>query len=294
MSLLSNTWIVVLSLLLGNAGVLHAASPHAASPLTQFWKASMQGGRYRAPTQPELQRAEALFRQTLLGQGTTQELQQAWATLGIELVQIHGGGEDWWVLQEQPEHKTGRGFYVFRLAEAKALVIQAPHSGADRYTGEITLSLLREGAAKAAAWRTLPRQQADLAHLEATYFQAFTRAFAQAFPSGTVMQLHGFEQEKREGRSAGDADIVLSNGTRTPPERLRQIGQCWHRTLGVIVKLYPDDVKDLGATANAQAMLLHGMGYPGFLHIEMSTLVRERLQQRKHERAIFLQCLDGE
>jgi len=289
MSLLSNTWLVVLSILFGNAGILHAASP-----LTQFWKASTQGGQYHTPTPAELQQAEILFLQTLTRQGTLQELQLAWATLGLELVQVHEGREDWWVLREQPESKTGRGFYVFRLAGAKGVVIQAPHSGADRCTGEIALSLLREGVAKAAAWRTVPRQQADLAHLDATYFQAFTRAFAQTFPSGTVMQLHGFEQEKREGRSAGDADIVLSNGTQTPPERLRQIGQCWHRTLGVMVKLYPDDVKDLGATANAQAILLHGMGHPGFLHIEMSPNVRERLQQRKSERAMFLQCLDGE
>jgi hypothetical protein len=36
------------------------------------------------------------------------------------------------------------------------------------------------------------------------------------------------------------------------------------------------------------------MGHPGFLHIEMSARVRERLQQRKHERAIFLECLHGE
>ncbi len=281
--------MVVLSILLGNAGVLHAAST-----LTQFWKASTQGGQYRAPTQPELQQAEALFLQTLTRRGTAQELQRAWATLGIDLVQIHEREEDWWVLREQPEQKTGRGFYIFRLAETKALVIQAPHSGADHYTGEMALSLLREGAVKAAAWRTVPRQQADLAHLEGTYFQAFTRAFAQAFPSGTVMQLHGFEQEKREGRSAGDADIVLSNGTQTPPERFRQIGQCWHRTLGVIVKRYPDDVKDLGATANAQALFFHEMGHTGFLHVEMNTTVRERLQQRKHERALFLRCLSGE
>jgi hypothetical protein len=281
--------LLILSLLLGNAAVLHAAST-----LKQFWKTATQGGRYRAPTQAELQRAEVLFLQTLTRQGTAPELQQAWATLGIELVQVHERQEAWWVLRERPERKIGRGFYVLRFAEVTAALIQAPHSGTDRYTGEIAFSLLCEGTAKAAAWRTVPRQQADLAHLEATYFQAFTRAFAQAFPSGTVMQLHGFEQEKREGRSAGDADIVLSNGTRTPSERLREIGQCWQHTLGVNGKRYPDDVKDLGATTNAQALLLHGMGHPGFLHIEMSARVRERLQQRKHERAIFLECLHGE
>jgi hypothetical protein len=108
------------------------------------------------------------------------------------------------------------------------------------------------------------------------------------------MQLHGFEQEKRVGRSVGEAEIVLSNGTSTPPTQLTQVAQCWKRALSVVVKRYPDEAKDLGATTNTQALLLHSLGHSGFLHVEMSEGIRAQLHKDPVRRAAWLRCVTGE
>jgi hypothetical protein len=266
----------------------------AAPSLMQLWKEATRGGLYHPPSKDALREADSLFVRTLRQQEGQDELQQAWATLGMELVSLGDKEGELWVIREQSSHKTGRGIYAVRVGKAQSLAIQAPHSGADRYTGEIALRLLQEGKAKAGAWRTVPRSKADLAHLEGTYFQAFTRAFAQVFPTGQIIQLHGFEQEKRVGRSAGDAEIVLSDGTTTPPPRLTQVANCWKRELSVVVKRYPDEAKDLGATNNAQARLLHSLGHSGFLHVEMSEGIRAQLQKDPARRAAWLRCVTDE
>lgn len=266
----------------------------AAPSLMQLWKDATQGGLYRPTAEDELRQAELLFVRTLSQQEGQDDLQRGWTTVGMELLSIENKDETLWVIREQSSCKIGRGVYAVRVSKAQSLAIQAPHSGADRYTGEIALHLLQEGKAKAGAWRTVPRSKADLAHLDGTYFQAFTRAFAQVFPSGQIVQLHGFEQEKRVGRSVGEAEIVLSNGTTTPPARLTRVANCWKHALSVAVKRYPDEAKDLGATTNAQALLLHSLGHSGFLHVEMSEEIRAQLQRDPQLRAAWLHCVVGE
>jgi hypothetical protein len=266
----------------------------AAPSLMQLWKDATQGGLYRPTLEDELRQAELLFVRTLSQQDGQDDLQRGWTTVGMELLSIDDKDETLWVIREQSSRKTGRGVYAVRVGKAQSLAIQAPHSGADRYTGEIALRLLQEGKVKAGAWRTVPRSEADLAHLDKTYFQAFTRAFAQVFPSGQIVQLHGFEQEKRVGRSVGEAEIVLSNGTATPPARLTQVANCWKHALSVVVKRYPDEAKDLGATTNAQALLLHSLGHSGFFHVEMSENIRAQLQHDPQRRAVWLRCVTDE
>lgn len=266
----------------------------ATPSLMQLWKDATRGGSYRPPSDDALREVDSLFVRTLSQHEGQDELQQVWAAVGMELLSVEDKGGTLWVIREQSTRKTGRGMYAVRVGKAQPLAIQAPHSGADRYTGEIALRLLQEGEAKAGAWRTVPRSKADLAHLDGTYFQAFTRAFAQVFASGQILQLHGFEQEKRIGRSVGEAEIILSDGTATPPARLTRIANCWKRELAVIVKRYPDEAKDLGATTNAQALLLHSLGHAGFLHVEMSEGLRAQLQQDPARRAAWLRCVTGD
>jgi hypothetical protein len=187
----------------------------AVPSLMQQWKEATRGGLYHPPSEDELRQVVPLFVRTLSQDANQEALQRQWAAVGMELLPVEDKDGTLWVIREHSSRKTGRGMYAVRVGKAHTLAIQAPHSGADRYTGEIALRLLQEGEAKAGAWRTVPRSKANLAHLDGTYFQAFTRAFAQVFPDGQLMQLHGFEQEKRAGRSVGDTDIVLSNGTTT-------------------------------------------------------------------------------
>ena len=48
----------------------------------------------------------------------------------------------------------------------------------------------------------------------------------------------------------------------------KQVANCWKRELSVVVKRYPDEAKDLGATTNTQALLLHSLGHSEFLHVD--------------------------
>jgi len=78
-----------------------------------------------------------------------------------------------------------------------------------------------EGRWRAAALNTTHRFKsgsegvdADLAHLEESYFQAFTRAWCLV-GGGPLVQLHGYVKEKRKSVQARSADIILSSGVQT-------------------------------------------------------------------------------
>lgn len=236
-------------------------------------------GSYRLPGAEELRGAEDLFRRTLLRSGALEGLQAAWGSLRYELQPLRDRGTDYLVLREREDSKTGRGFYVFRPGPVPAVALEAPHSSFDKYTGEIALSLMLEGQFNAGAWSTIPRAQADLAHLSDSYFQAFTAAYARVYPRGVIVQLHGFDQDKRKSRSAAEADMILSGCSADAGSWMRRLSDAMKKSLSEIVKLFPDDVKDLGGTGNAQAQILRDAGYDGFAHMEMSQELRQRLTE---------------
>ncbi|MBP8820493.1 MAG: hypothetical protein KBH08_00135 [Brachymonas sp.] len=284
--------------LLNSAAALLLASvqalpTQAASTLDQRLTNAIRGGDYQPPSAAELVRAEALFHRLATGVAPSELTSEASALkLNLEsqgpLI----------LVSESEDAKLGRGFFIFRRA-ARPDVLLIPHGFKDEMTREIGLHLFNEGSFSAAAWNTVPRDylrgvmrvDADLAHLKASWFNAFTLATARAWPNGQTVQLHGFEQGKRQSEAGAKADIILSNGTRNPHAGLRQLSRCLGTAFGTKVLIFPDEVRELGGTTNAQAAALRSVGYPAFVHLEASKARREMLRDDAASRSSLLICL---
>ncbi len=251
-----------------------------------------------APNLGEPGRAEQLFEQTLNVSATStlqdlETLRQAWRTLGMDLVPAEAGGELFLILEEAAGSRHGRGFYVFRPASRKPLALQAPHAvGDDRDTAEITFALLRHSGAVVAAWSTAPRRDNNLTGEPDTLFQRLTEVFARRQPEARILQLHGFSRSKRKSAAGKKADVILSNGTRQPPPHLDAFADCLSHRLGLRTAVYPTQVRELGATKNAQAIALAAAGHAGFIHFEMARSLRRRLTTDATDRAALLTCID--
>jgi hypothetical protein len=267
---------------------LHGSSP---DPLAELRARASRQGRYVPPATHDLARAESLFARTLSRREDRAALAAEWAGLGFVLRRLGEGSSICLVLMEDPGRKTGRGFYVFRDAPGPELAVQAPHSPSDLETGEIALRLYREARAAAAAWSTVHRREADLAHLTGSYFHSFSLAFARAFPAGRLVQIHGFDAEKPASRRDPEAGVIVSDGTKQPGPSLRSSRQCLERGFPSLVRLFPEEIDELGGTTNSQAEALRRLGYQGFVHLEMSRPFRGRLREDAKALPILAGCL---
>jgi hypothetical protein len=252
------------------------------------------------PDAGQLDKTQQLFGDALAGQGharlalragelgfTAAAQSQAW-----QGVMISDGGRDC----------ANRGSYLFRdPPDASPIAITAPHRGSDRNTGTIAASLFLESSAAAAAWNSAPRNPGpdcahaiDLARQPDHPFTAFALAFANTYPDGTIIQLHGFERMKRASGAASGADMILSNGTREPTPRLLDLADCLSRNLAPHQALvFPYETGELGALSNAQAIALGEVGFDGFVHLELSAEFRQKLAEEKDLRNRLSHCLEG-
>jgi len=240
--------------------------------------AARRDAPYRAPDGRDVVRAEELF----LGLFRGERDGEGWRRLGFVLEDI---GQGVAVREIEPQ---GRGLYVVR-GDGGAVALEAPHHLSDRRTGTITARLLAEQPFAAAAFSTVPRKAGDLAHEPDSYFNAFTRAFAGAFPGARVVQLHGFDGEARDV----DAEMILSATLRPAPAALEGYGRCL-AAAGIRVARFPDEVRVLGGTTNSNARAFYGAGGQLFLHIEMTSELRDHLARSREARGRFAACLLGE
>lgn len=254
---------------------------------------------YQAPPAANLALAVDLFRGLLGAEEDAGRLARLAGEIGLEIIKVLEGGEEFLIVREPVAARSGRGFFIFRRGSTTPLAFQAPHARDDLLTGPLAAKLFRESHAAAAAWSTAPRSAAvkgsrvtaDLAHLPESLLGSFTRAFAAAYPRGIVVQLHGFDGEARRSNASPGWRIVVSGGTRLPPAWLLDSASCFERALGERVAVYPRDIGELGGTTNAQAKLLRSLGHSGFLHIEMDLDARRRLKDGEDARAAFVRCL---
>ena len=242
---------------------------------------------------PSLSQADAARRQfaaALRGNGRA-------VPAGLQIT----AGEGMRTLHEAAGDCRGRGTYLLRSEPAAPLALVAPHRGSDRWTGTLTAALFDEGIGGAAAWNSAPRRGkggcpgGDPTRQDTHYLTAFSLAFADVHPSGRIVQLHGFDGDKRRSRAAQLADIIVSEGTQAPGDGLYDLADCLSRELHPWrVRVYPGDVSELGALDNRQGQALRAAGFEGFAHIEMSRTVRRALAQDDGARARFARCLaDG-
>jgi len=255
-------------------GSMHIRMPAWAVDLEACLTRAITNKVYEAPTPAELTQAKQLFERTLQGHWTQAELTTNWAALGFEFQKVATGGESLCLLSEPAGKESGRGWYLFRTDCQSSIALEAPHARNDIHTGIIALRLFLAGQSRVLAASTITRHRADMAHLDDTFFQSFTLAFAQACPTGLVVQLHGFDAENH--RSA-PAEIIASAGTRSPEPWLADLVKQLKKATSLSVLAYPEDTKLLGATLNAQGRALQQTGHCRFLHLEMSMELREDL-----------------
>lgn len=261
---------------------------------SQLKKAFNKGGRFVMPDTEELQQVHVAYQMELTGQPAN----DLWKMLSMERI----SDKDFLYLQEAIDKRTGRGLFAMRRGDKiKPWLLQAPHAKSDLYTGRIVAQIFSEREFKAAMWNSVPRKTrvesslmkmtADMAHLPNTYWQAVTGSFAQQYQNGKIIQIHGYAQSKRKSVAGRDSDVIISAGHKTPPLWVKQYAECLKKSLPVKVSLYPNDVKELGATTNVQGHLLQNLGFNGFLHIELSKPMRQQLLKRKDFRQILFACI---
>jgi len=285
------TYTQILSLLIGGIALILAIQTPAESLKKTFQAA--KGGEYTPPTAAEIKIAEKLFFFVLQGQ-RGKNIQKAWAQQGFIMRTLIHKGIPFTVIQEMKNQRTGRGFYLFRQGDNLPLALQAPHTYHDKFTRHIGRKFMRDGHYAALAWNTVSRYEADIAHLNHTIFQAFTRAFARRYPTGSIVQLHGFSQQKRKSQRGQEADMILSNTFNTPSERVLMAYRCLSINLSnYVVRLYPYGIMDLGGLGNSNAKTLLEHGFKNFVHIEMSHKMRRRLRYSRRIRRQFNDCLQS-
>jgi len=290
-------WLAALPCCLSLALPLQGAETAAPEDLV----AARRCATYAPASMAELRRAEAAFRDLLQRREEAPATpDSAWKELGFETLRVTDNGVTWQVLREARGHCRGQGLYLIREGAAPELMLQVPHGYHDLHTDEIALRLARTPV-RVLAFNSVPRRysrrgearDADLAQREDSFFVALTRAFAATFPTGRIVQLHGFSREKRTTPAGAGAAVIVSAGTRWPSPGTEAVAACLQAQVDAPVRLYPRDVRELGGTGNLQGRILRGLAHSGFVHVELSRAMRERLQREDTLSARFARCLSS-
>lgn len=252
-------------------------------------------GAFHVPSAAEAGRAEAMFAGLLGASGPGRG--EGADRFGLAPSRLEEAGA---LALAEPEGSCGgRGVYLLREgADRLPVALVAPHRGADRRTGEIAAALFEEYPFAAAAWNSAPRRSSDgcgtggdVTREPTHYLTAFSRAFAERYPQGRIVQIHGFD-ENRSDRMPIAADAIVSDGSRAPSERLLDLADCLSAAFPErTIQVFPIDIELLGATTNAQGRALREAGFAGFAHLELSAQFREALEANPAERARLAACL---
>ena len=147
----------------------------------------------------------------------------------VELAKLGLAGEtrDGVLALHDPARCGDRGTYRLRDEGGVPILLMAPHAFHDTHSGTIAWRLFERMPATAAARNSVPRhtQQPsgdctpiDLARERDHIFTGFALGFSDRFPRGLVVQIHGFDRQRRDSVRAGEAAVIVSDGT-TQPDR---------------------------------------------------------------------------
>jgi hypothetical protein len=247
---------------------------------------------YRDPSPVQLIKAEQLFT-WLFSKESLKKAQKISLELGFEWQETAHS------IRLKDKAKIGWGDYRFSKRYVNGIVVMAPHRFHDKHTGVIAKSLFSKHKITSIALNSLPRYSgierhtfSDLAHIPNSLHTAYSRAFVTQFPNGKLIQLHGFNAQKRRTRAGQLSDIILSTGTRWPSEYLLTLQTCLINKNWKSVR-YPQQVSELGATKNSVGRLLRHLGHFGFTHIELNASSRIKLLNNKNTQKAFANCILG-
>jgi len=125
----------------------------------------------------------------------------------------------------------------------------------------------------------------DVAHAEQTFFLAAHRELLALMKDVTVVQLHGFRDEK-----VPDVGVIVS-ASKTSGDAEGLAARLGPALPDTQVKSYPKDVQTLGGTTNVEARACREMSAP-FFHVEIARTWRDKLTSDKALRAKFAAALD--
>jgi hypothetical protein len=225
-------------------------------------------------------------------------LADEWSKLGYGLVQIPAAGDGWIGLRELAPACRGQGLYLINRRPQGRVVVQVPHAYEDLHTGEVAGGLLRDDIAILAwnsAKRSVPDESAaataDLARRRDSLFMALSHAVVEAGPRGRLIQIHGFDNDRRTTSAGAAAAVIASSGSQWSSRAVDRIAGCLQTVIDGPVLVYPREVTELGATENVHGQALRSHGHEGFVHLELNRSTRERLRSAPTARAGFADCL---
>lgn len=194
----------------------------------------------------------------------------------------------------------GQGAYLFALNQPLNAVIQAPHQYFDYATGKIALQFFLEQGLRAVTINSVHRNQtpqSDLAHQANSLFSAFAEAYAEVLldktaaeqttkqAEGYLIQVHGFSNKHRRSEAGKKADVIISNGTRSPSLYLQQSQERINNTTAFKSYLYGIDIDELGGSQNSSLAILRQLNQQNhFIHIELSANARKELKRSPSQR----------
>lgn len=248
------------------------------------WNNARADYKWRMPT-PESQVAISLIITELLSHAETCDttalhLAQKELKEHHLIVESHQNkAETLWLIHE--ETPMGIGLIAIRCGKANPIILQAPHSIHDLWTGAIVRTLFISMPFRMAMWNTVHRYRsaegehkqdsehpADVSHNRDTVFHQLGAMALNNNHDWRVAQLHGFEQDV-------PWDMIISHGTKQyQPEQFAKSLKSQDFSIGQ----YGKDATSLGGTQNILAQDLNPHSKGRFLHIEMSLPLREQLR----------------
>lgn len=237
------------------------------------------------PSEPteNIEKATALFGKLLSGSLTKEDIAQ-WEALDFKAYKQGS----FLIIQEKEDKRRGRGLYVVRPG-GKAFFLQAPHHPSDTYTGLITAIMFEENSFLVGAWSTAHRNCVDVAHVQSSYFNAMTKAYAQHAAGASILQLHAFDGASRDMSTS----YIMSSTLKTPPEAFLTKAKCLKDATQpeFIGAVFPTDVAILGGTTNENARLFRSISSGIFVHLETNFNFRKTLLNNKQMRDHIVGCI---
>jgi len=171
---------------------------------------------------------------------------------------------------------NSQGYFLLK-PKGLNYILQAVHAHDDLLTGDIVTLLMQNS--NSAKYATISSSSRNL--LDASAQQTLSNAVAEKLivsdEIATVVQIHGFSQERRKTRKAKNADIIVSAGDKESSYLANSIYQCLTESFDNTY-LFGKNIYELGATENFLNLKLQDQGYDkNFIHIELSLPLRKTL-----------------